>query len=306
MQHGVDRSAETLAIEGELASIQQKSSEWHEERRELSAKILTSTGHNSNSNNNSDPLTHKDKLLTNEVLNRNNKAETYSTMNKMAEQQREAIEAIRKRQEERSKSLPRTAGDGCERKSAVERLFGSSSVKPSNGISNNNNNNAKTSTSSTTAAAATYQPTKPPTTATTTSSIATAFQSPIARRIAEEVERASQVRKDIEAKGQAAAAAAAAPPPVPPRNNNKAATPDVVKSTLPEKKSILESIDNLFGAPEKIHIPERYIPEEVSFIQSWAGKYALFHYLSADHFTPLCTTVESNSGSLTVGLPDTH
>ena len=232
MQHGVDRSAETLAIEGELAAIQQKSSEWHEERRELLAKILSSTGNVSN-----DPLTHKDKLLTNEVLSRS-QTETYSNMNKMAQQQKEAIDALRKRQEERSKTLPRTAGDGCERKSAVERLFGSSSVKPGNGINNMNNQRPSAS-----------------------SSVTSAFQSPIARRIAEEVERASQVRKEVAAVPEAKSA-----PPIPPRT--KAATPDVVKSTMPEKKSILDSIDNLFGAPEKIHIPERYIPDTVSYQSS--------------------------------------
>ena len=46
----------------------------------------------------------------------------------------------------------------------------------------------------------------------------------------------------------------------------KANAPDVVKSAMDIKKeSKLNSktIDNLFGAPEKIVIPERYIPEAV-------------------------------------------
>lgn len=41
--------------------------------------------------------------------------------------------------------------------------------------------------------------------------------------------------------------------------------PDVVRSTYGgEEKDSIENIDNLFGAPNKIRIPERYVPEQVS------------------------------------------
>ena len=36
-------------------------------------------------------------------------------------------------------------------------------------------------------------------------------------------------------------------------------TPDVIKSAIDPKNEI----DNLFGVPEKITIPERYVPEQV-------------------------------------------
>ncbi len=124
MQHGVDRSAETLAIEGELAVIQQKAAEWHQERRDLSAKILSWTSQETTSK---DPLTQRDVLLTSQVLARKHQHQTnddsYSDMNAMAQQQKAAIEAIKKRQEERSKSLPRTRtlGDGCPSNDQVEK-----------------------------------------------------------------------------------------------------------------------------------------------------------------------------------------
>jgi len=38
--------------------------------------------------------------------------------------------------------------------------------------------------------------------------------------------------------------------------------PDVVRSTYGEKEDSLENIDNLFGAPNKIQIPERYNPRQ--------------------------------------------
>jgi len=38
--------------------------------------------------------------------------------------------------------------------------------------------------------------------------------------------------------------------------------PDVVRSTYGEEKDSLENIDNLFGAPNKITIPERYNPSQ--------------------------------------------
>ena len=51
-------------------------------------------------------------------------------------------------------------------------------------------------------------------------------------------------------------------------------TPDVIKSALdnknegtasaPKTKISTNAIDNLFGVPEKIAIPERYIPDTVS------------------------------------------
>ena len=44
-------------------------------------------------------------------------------------------------------------------------------------------------------------------------------------------------------------------------------TPDVIKSALDHKNDGVKvnTIDNLFGAPDKINIPERYVPETVSF-----------------------------------------
>lgn len=39
--------------------------------------------------------------------------------------------------------------------------------------------------------------------------------------------------------------------------------PDIVRSALGPREKISENtIDNLFGAPNKIFIPERYIPEQ--------------------------------------------
>ena len=46
-----------------------------------------------------------------------------------------------------------------------------------------------------------------------------------------------------------------------PRGQN---TPDVIRSALDKNDSGLSTIDNLFGAPDKILIPERYIPDTVS------------------------------------------
>ena len=47
-----------------------------------------------------------------------------------------------------------------------------------------------------------------------------------------------------------------------PRGNH----PDVVKSTLSSRDLRINeaTIDSIFGAPGKIHIPERYIPDTVS------------------------------------------
>ena len=50
-------------------------------------------------------------------------------------------------------------------------------------------------------------------------------------------------------------------------------TPDVIKSALDHKsegsKISETTIDSLFGVPEKIVIPERYIPDTVSMILTW-------------------------------------
>ena len=49
-------------------------------------------------------------------------------------------------------------------------------------------------------------------------------------------------------------------------------TPDVIKSALDHNneaavpKVSANTIDNLFGVPEKITIPERYVPEPVSYL----------------------------------------
>lgn len=50
-----------------------------------------------------------------------------------------------------------------------------------------------------------------------------------------------------------------------PRNH-----PDVVKSTLSTRDLRFNesTIDNILGAPNKIYIPERYMPDEVSIIHS--------------------------------------
>jgi len=45
-----------------------------------------------------------------------------------------------------------------------------------------------------------------------------------------------------------------------PRGQN---TPDVIRSAIDKNDSGIATIDNLFGAPEKIVIPERYIPDTV-------------------------------------------
>ena len=42
-------------------------------------------------------------------------------------------------------------------------------------------------------------------------------------------------------------------------------TPDVIKSAIDPKNEI----DNLFGVPEKITIPERYVPEQVRLLKSF-------------------------------------
>lgn len=45
--------------------------------------------------------------------------------------------------------------------------------------------------------------------------------------------------------------------------------PDVVKSALGQRDKISENtIDKLLAAPSKILIPERYIPEQVSFFKN--------------------------------------
>ena len=46
-----------------------------------------------------------------------------------------------------------------------------------------------------------------------------------------------------------------------PRGQN---TPDVIRSALDKNDSGIATIDNLFGAPDKILIPERYIPDTVT------------------------------------------
>lgn len=45
-----------------------------------------------------------------------------------------------------------------------------------------------------------------------------------------------------------------------PRGQN---TPDVIRSAIDKNDSGIATIDNLFGAPDKIVIPERYIPDTV-------------------------------------------
>ena len=50
-----------------------------------------------------------------------------------------------------------------------------------------------------------------------------------------------------------------------PRGQN---TPDVIRSALDKNDSGLSTIDNLFGAPDKIVIPERYIPDTVSMVKT--------------------------------------
>lgn len=40
-------------------------------------------------------------------------------------------------------------------------------------------------------------------------------------------------------------------------------TPDVIQSALDMNDTNSTTIDNLFGVPEKILIPERYVPELV-------------------------------------------
>ena len=48
-------------------------------------------------------------------------------------------------------------------------------------------------------------------------------------------------------------------------------TPDVIKSALDQNNETVPKVntspfDNLFGVPDKITIPERYVPEPVSII----------------------------------------
>ncbi len=43
-------------------------------------------------------------------------------------------------------------------------------------------------------------------------------------------------------------------------------TPDVIQSALDMNDTNSTTIDNLFGSPEKILIPERYVPEMVSYL----------------------------------------
>ncbi len=121
--------------------------------------------------------------------------------------------------------------------SAVERLFGSGNSTPSSA------------------------PVKKGGQSSTSSPLISAFQSPIARRIAEEVEKASHGKKETKVEETTTVRA---PPPIPPRTNPASVAPDVVKSTIHNSKISESTIDNLFGAPDKIHIPERYIPEAVS------------------------------------------
>jgi len=47
--------------------------------------------------------------------------------------------------------------------------------------------------------------------------------------------------------------------------------PDVIQSALDKKDTNSETIDNLFGAPEKIVIPERYVPDSVWFPETFSG-----------------------------------
>ena len=53
--------------------------------------------------------------------------------------------------------------------------------------------------------------------------------------------------------------------------------PDVVRSTYSKKdaKISVSTIDNLFGVPDKINIPERYIPDVVSYKSTVCGKLGL-------------------------------
>lgn len=54
-----------------------------------------------------------------------------------------------------------------------------------------------------------------------------------------------------------------------PRNH-----PDVVKSTLSTRDLRFNesTIDNILGAPNKIYIPERYMPDEVSTFKALSLK----------------------------------
>ena len=63
-----------------------------------------------------------------------------------------------------------------------------------------------------------------------------------------------------------------------PRNH-----PDVVKSTLSTRDLRFNesTIDNIFGAPNKIYIPERYMPDAVSILKSlspYHTQYLLISY----------------------------
>ena len=55
-----------------------------------------------------------------------------------------------------------------------------------------------------------------------------------------------------------------------PRGQN---TPDVIRSALDKNDSGLSTIDNLFGAPDKIVIPERYIPDTVSMVKTSESRF---------------------------------
>ena len=66
-------------------------------------------------------------------------------------------------------------------------------------------------------------------------------------------------------------------------------TPDVIKSALNKNevaggKLSTNAIDNLFGAPDKIVIPERYVPDAVSC------KF-IFHFLVEMFFFSYSTTM---------------
>lgn len=52
--------------------------------------------------------------------------------------------------------------------------------------------------------------------------------------------------------------------------------PDVVRSTYGQENDIREtSIDNLFGAPNKIRIPERHVPDQVGYFTFFNNSYLL-------------------------------
>jgi hypothetical protein len=69
----------------------------------------------------------------------------------------------------------------------------------------------------------------------------------------------------------------------------RANAPDVIKSALDKKDTKINTrtIDNLFGAPEKINIPERYIPESVrSNVMIKSDKHIKISRYFKDNITP--------------------